>query len=283
MMGAMTFGTFDPLTDKDFLRLAELIEGHSGIRMPDIKRSMVEGRLRKRVRDLGLGGLAEYCRFIFDEGGLITEFVHLIDAVTTNKTEFFREPFHFEFLVDVIVPEALRDHGREGVKVWSAACSIGAEPYTIAMLLDDFSRRIQSFHFEIIATDISTEVLRKAVDGVYDQDMVAPIPSEMQRRYLMHSRDRSRRKVRIVPELRRQVRFGHLNLMDSSYPLPTDMDVIFCRNILIYFNRETQQKVLERLSRHIRPGGYLILGHSETLTGMALPLRPVGPTIFRSE
>jgi chemotaxis protein methyltransferase CheR len=235
------------------------------------------------VRDLGLADLHDYCRYIFEEGGLASEFVQLIDAVTTNKTDFFREPMHFQFLTEVLLPEAVRDHGHSGVRIWSAACSIGAEPYTIAMVLDDYARRVRHFRYEVVATDISTDVLRTAIEGVYDMEMTEPIPPELRDRYLMRARDPDRRQARIVPELRSAVRFGRLNLMDQKYPVPTDMDAIFCRNILIYFDRATQLKVLERLSRHLRPGGYLILGHSETLTGMALPLRSVGPTIFRND
>lgn len=282
-MSFLSAGGSDPLSDADFSRLAELIEGYSGIRMPAMKRLMVEGRLRRRVRDLGLHSLHAYCRHVFDEGGFGAEFVHLIDAVTTNKTEFFREPVHFQYLADTIAPAALADHGRDGIRVWSAACSIGAEPYTIAMVLDDLGRRTRPFRFEVVATDISTEVLRTAFDGIYDESMAEPVPDDLRQRYFMRSRNAERRQIRVVPELRSTVRFARVNLMDERYSVPADMDAVFCRNILIYFGRDAQRAVLERLCRHLRPGGYLILGHSETLTGMDLPLRPIGPTVFRNE
>ncbi|TWB15276.1 chemotaxis protein methyltransferase CheR [Nitrospirillum amazonense] len=276
----------DRLGARDFRRLAAFIQDYSGIKMPESKRTMVEGRLRKRVVATGAADLADYCARLFDGGGLADEAIHLIDVVTTNKTEFFREQEHFRILEEVALPELLarrRAGPYTSLKVWSTASSIGAEPYTLAMVLADASQRHGGFRVDIVATDISTRVLETAATAIYPEEMIAPVPPEMRQRYLLRSKDRARRLVRIVPELRRMVRFGRLNLMDATYPVDRDLDVIFCRNILIYFDKPTQQAVLARLCDHLRPGGYLFLGHSESLAGSGLPMRPLGASVFRRE
>ena len=279
----MQIDNHDHLSPRNFQRLASFIESYSGIKMPPSKITMVEGRLRKRLRATGMPNLKQYCEFLFDNDGLASESVHLIDVMTTNKTEFFREPDHFRFLAEKAVPR-LAASPRSGtgkpLKVWSAACSIGAEPYTLAMVLADLGQQTSGQRFDITATDICTEVLDTAVAGIYPDAMVQPVPAEIRRRYILRSKDRSRNQVRIVPELRAMVRFARVNLMDTSYLVDREMDIIFCRNILIYFDKETQQAVLQRLTDHLRPGGFLFLGHSETLAGFRLPVEPVGPTVF---
>jgi len=281
---ADTGGHLDHLSARDFRRLADFIQEYSGIKMPEAKKTMVEGRLRKRVRATGAADLSAYCRRLFDEGGLDDESVHLIDVITTNKTDFFREPEHFRFLTDVAVKQIIADR-RAGpqsvIKLWCTASSIGAEPYTMAMVMEDASQRLGGFQARIVATDISTRVLETAAMAIYSEAMIAPVPPEMRKRYLLRARERDRGLVRIVPALRRMVQFGRLNLMDASYPIDRDMDVVFCRNMLIYFDKQTQQAVLSRLCSHLRPGGFLFLGHSETLAGFGLPVTPVGPTVFR--
>jgi chemotaxis protein methyltransferase CheR len=270
------------LTQRDFHRLAKFIEGYSGIKMPPSKITMIEGRLRKRLRATGMPDLKHYCDFLFEKDGLTTEAVHLIDVMTTNKTEFFREPDHFKYLAEQAVPNLL-SNGRAGpaLKIWSAACSIGAEPYTLAMVLADLGQRAAGPRYGITATDISTEVLDTALAGIYPEVMIQPVPPDLRHRYVLRSKDPARQQVRIVPELRAAVRFGRVNLMETPYQVEHDMDIIFCRNILIYFDKETQETVLRNLTSHLRAGGFLFLGHSETLGGFRLPLEPVGPTVFR--
>lgn len=275
--------TADHLSQRNFQRLAGFIEDYSGIKMPQTKVTMVEGRLRKRVRATGMSSLKQYCDYLFEHNGLATEAVELINAVTTNKTEFFREPEHFRFMTEQAVPQLLsRSQGaaRLPLKIWSAACSSGAEPYSIAMVLADLAQRMASLRFAVTATDICTEVLATALAGIYPDAMVKPVPEELRRRYVLRSRDRSRQQVRIVPELRATTQFARINLMETPYPVDRDMDIIFCRNTLIYFDKPTQEAVLQRLCHHLRGGGYLFLGHSETLSGFQLPLKPVGPTVF---
>ena len=272
---------FDGLSDRDFRRLAELIHSYSGIKMPPGKRTMLEGRLRRRVRATGSASLADYCRSLFEEDGLAQELVDLIDAVTTNKTEFFREPTHFDFLRDRGLSMLIRPE-RRALKAWSAACSIGAEPYTLAMVIEEHLRETRSrADYSILCTDLCTEVLEEAVAGIYQTAMIEPVPMELRRRYLMRARDQHRNIVRITPALRSRLLFSRLNLMDDAYPVDDDMDMIFCRNILIYFDKPTQSKVLSRLCSHLRPGGMLFLGHSESVVGIDLPVKQIASTIFQ--
>lgn len=273
----------DQLREEHFVKLSRLIEDHTGIKLPPIKRTMVEGRLRKRIRVLGLSTLQEYGHAIFDDGKLEDEFVHLVNCVTTNKTDFFREPEHFDFLRERAIPEILsrRGNGDRQLKFWSAAASIGAEAYTMAMVASDTVDPAKH-RVSILGTDISTETVVQAQRAIYPAEMMATIPEPMQKRFLMKARSSVRREMRIVPELRRMVSFQHLNLMDSTYPVDRNFDVIFCRNVLIYFSKQSQDSVLKRLCRHLRAGGFLILGHSESLAGASQEdMRQVAPTIFR--
>jgi chemotaxis protein methyltransferase CheR len=275
----------DHLRPADFERIATLIGREVGIRLPPAKRLMVEGRLRRRVRARGFDTFDEYCRDLFHGNGLKEERTFLINAVTTNKTDFFREPQHFDFLTRSIVPSLLAArHGERQprLKLWSAASSTGAEAYTIAMLLADLAAQRRDFRFAILGTDISTAVLDVAERAVYPAEMIAAVPEEMQARYIMRPRQpRARAEVRIAPEIRRQVRFAYLNLMDANYGVDRDVDVIFLRNVLIYFERRDQEAVINRLVGHLRPGGYLLLGHSESMIGGAIAVRQVAPAVFQ--
>jgi len=273
----------DELQEKHFTRLARLVEDHTGIRLPPAKRTMVEGRLRKRMRALGISCLRDYGAAIFEGGKLEAEFTHLVDCVTTNKTDFFREPDHFDFIRDTALPTLLarRHAGEAPIKFWSAAASIGAEAYTIAMVAAE-TLGLERRTFFVLGTDISTEVISQAQRAIYPDAMVEPIPPILRQRYVMRSVNAQRKEVRIVPEIRRLVRFQHLNLMDETYPVDRDIDVIFCRNILIYFTKDIQNAVLEKLCKHLRRGGFLFLGHSESLAGGGQnAMRQVAPTIFQ--
>jgi chemotaxis protein methyltransferase CheR len=281
----MTTDVHGELSNRDFGRLAQLIESHCGIKMPPAKKLMVEGRLRRRVRALALRDVGEYCAFVFDRGGLDQEIVHLVDVVTTNKTDFFREPEHFDVLAQQAAPAMLQDGIglSRPLRVWSAACSTGQEPYTLAMVLAEVAAGLRGYKFSIRATDICSEVLEVALRAVYPAEHVEPVPAEMRKRYLMRSRDPHAHQVRVVPELRSTVSFRRLNLIEGAYPWDAPMDITFCRNVLIYFDRPTQFRVLDFLCRNLRPGGWLFLGHSETLSGMALPLRPILPAVYLRE
>lgn len=274
----------DTLSSAHFDRIAALVQDRTGIRLPPSKRIMIEARLRRLMRDAGAQSVAGYCDYLFHQGGLATEETHLIDAATTNKTDFFREPDHFRFLAGPGIDGLLRLHrsaGRPRLKVWSAAGSNGAEAFTAAIVLAEQVAQGRRFDFSVLGTDICTTALRQAHQAVYPSDFVAPVPPALRHRYFLEARDPQRREVRVVPELRRCVRFEQLNLMDKTYGFDRDFDAIFLRNVLIYFEHEVQIAVTRRLMGHLRPGGYLFIGHSETSVGSALSLRQIGPATFQ--
>ena len=272
------------LSQELFSRLSDFIYRESGIKMPLTKKTMLEARLQKRLRSMGLTSYDEYCSYLFSPEGIANELVHMIDVVTTNKTDFFREAQHFEYLIEHVLPSLVQSRGagiRRPFMAWSAACSSGEEPYTLAMVLDQFSRRARGFTFQVLGTDISTRVLETARDGIYHEERIEQIPLELRRSYFMKSRDRSRRLVRVVPELRAHVKFRRLNFMEDDFGMREKMDVVFCRNVLIYFDRPTQEAVINRICGHLHSGGYLFTGHSEPINGMKVPLTPVANTVSR--
>jgi len=246
------------------------------------KRGLVACRLQRRARDLGMDSVDDYCATLMEDRRLEEEFPHLVNALTTNKTDFFREPVHFDFLVDVAIPALLRSgSGRtRPLTVWSSACSVGPEPYTIAMVLAEYARLHSDFTFQVYGSDIDTDVLDQAVRAVYDEQMISPVAPDMVRRYFLRSRDPRDHRVRVVPEIRRLVSFWRMNLLEPEYIWSRPMDVIFCRNVLIYFDRETQQKALGGLMNYLKPGGFLCVGHSETLNGLSLPVRQLAPATY---
>ncbi len=261
------------ISTRDFKRLCDLVYARAGIRLGSEKKTMLEVRIKRRLKALDLSSYAQYCEYLFGREGLKEELVPLIDVVTTNKTDFFREPGHFNFLVDKALPELTAGEGGGGpLMVWSAGCSTGEEPYTLAMLLSEYGLAHPGFEFRILATDISTAVLEKAELGIYSKDMVIPVPAALRKKYLMASREPGSNRVRIVPELRRLIEFRRLNFMDADYRVSEKADAIFCRNVIIYFDRRTQQNVLRKLSQRLVPRGYMFVGHAETLHDMDLPL-----------
>jgi chemotaxis protein methyltransferase CheR len=271
----------DTLGNRDFARLAALVYSEAGIRLGPEKRTMLEARLKRRLRALALDSYARYCDLLFSEEGRGDERIRFIDVVTTNKTDFFREAGHFDFLAQRALPEWTSRGMDRPMLLWSAGCSTGEEPYTLAMVLSEYAEAHPGFRFRILATDISTAVLEKAEMSVYTIDSVGPVAPELRRKYLLRSRDRSSNHVRIAPELRRLVEFRRLNFMDADYGLEQKADAIFCRNVLIYFDRPTQERILRRLTDCLMPGGFLFVGHAETLHDMRLPLTPAGTALYR--
>jgi len=272
------------LSEKDFRRLSELIQSSSGIKMPNPKKVMIEARLRKRLKALGMKSFRAYCDYLFSPEGRKQELVPMIDVITTNKTDFFREPRHFDYLTQTAVPELVRSEGagiRRQLIVWSAGCSTGEEPYTIAMVLNELVKKQPAFHFMVLATDISTKVLDKAMRGVYERERIEAVPGALKKKYFMQSIDTKKHLVRIVPELRAAVRFRRLNFMDGDFGMREPMDIIFCRNVIIYFDKPTQERLLNHLCEHLIPGGYIFMGHSETLSGLNVPLVSVGSMVYR--
>ncbi|MGE4298683.1 MAG: protein-glutamate O-methyltransferase CheR [Desulfovibrionaceae bacterium] len=269
------------MTEEDFKQCSEFIHAELGIKLPPAKKTMLEARLQKRLRVLGLATYGEYCDYLFTSEGMAGELGSLINAVTTNTTDFFREPKHFDFLSGHVLPEWMAANGpHRRLRLWSAGCSVGMEPYTLAMVLNEFKAVSAGFTFSILATDISSQALEKAVAGIYEEDRVAPVPDALKRKYLLRSKDRTRRLVRIAPEVRKQIAFKRLNFMDA-FSFREPMDIIFCRNVIIYFDRPTQEVLFQKFCQHLRPGGYIFIGHSESLAGMDLPLRQTAPTVYR--
>lgn len=269
------------MTNREFTCLSHFIYEQCGIKMPEAKKTMLEGRLQKRLRSLGMKNFSEYTDYLFRPQGNEQEVVQMIDLVTTNKTDFFREPDHFDYLRDKLLPEWCDKHGNRRLSVWSAGCSTGQEPYTLAMVLHDFGCRRSGFDFQILATDISTRVLDQAKKAIYTEAVLEPVPPVMKSRYLMRSKDHQSGLARIVPELRAKLKLRRLNFLDDDFGLREPLDVIFCRNVIIYFDRPTQARLLQRFYGHLRPGGHIFMGHSETLSGLDIPLVSVAPTVYR--
>lgn len=279
MSTAVSVNFDDSLSNRDFRELANFIYEYCGIKMPETKRSMLEGRLRKRLRATGYSTFSEYCDYLFRDGGMEKESIFLIDVVTTNKTDFFREPNHFDYMERVALP-ALAKQGISRVRAWSSACSTGAEPYTMAMVMAEAVERGIISDFNILATDLSTDVLQKARSGIYSRDLVDPVPPELKRKYVMQAKERNRNDVRIAAKLRAKIGFARMNLMNPKYEIGDPVHILFCRNVLIYFDKKTQTHVLTQLCKCIAPGGYLLIGHSETVSGINLPIKQVANTVF---
>lgn len=272
------------LTEQTFARFSRLVYEQCGIKLAPHKRSMLEARLRKRLRVHNLQNFEEYAELVFARDMDHDELIKLIDVVTTNKTDFFREPAHFDYFVKSALPFLVSNFGagiNQPLRVWSAGCSTGKEPYTLAMVLKEYQAGLADFRFDILGTDICTEVLEKAVQGIYSVFKADPIPPLLKKKYLLKSKDPESRVVRIVPELRALVRFCRLNFMDDDFGFREPFDIIFCRNVLIYFDRPTQERLLTKLADNLASGRYLFLGHSETLLGLSLPLKQMAPSVYR--
>ena len=272
------------MSDAIFKHFSAYIYEEMGIKMSDNKRVMLQARLLKRIRILKLPSFEAYHDYLFSPAGNQNELADFVHEVTTNKTDFFREPNHFTYLIDQALPTLFRE-GRSmfhnPLRVWSSACSTGEEPYTLAMFLHDYGTRNQGFSYTVLATDISTTVLREAQKAIYDERRIAPVPAPMKKKYILRSKNKESQEVRIVPELRSHVEFRWTNLKAPKLAATEKMDVIFCRNVIIYFDQPTQELVLNNLCNHLLPGGFVFMGHSENLNGLRIPLTQVAPTIYR--
>ncbi len=278
----MTEGYDRPeLKQKDFKRLSKFIEDELGIRMPEIKKVMLESRLHKRLRTLSINSYSDYCDFLFSEKGMKNELPFMIDVVTTNKTDFFREPDHFIYLENNVVLPLLQTNQPVHLDIWSSASSTGEEVYTLSMVLHQIRFEHPQLHFTLFGTDISQEVLQKARRGIYHESRIENIPLAQKKKFFLRSKDKNSEQVKVKPFLQENMQFRQLNLMDNDYRINKKFHVIFCRNVLIYFPQEKQKKILMQLYNHLHPGGYLFLGHSETITGLNLPYLSVAPTIYQ--
>lgn len=269
-----------PLNDADFSKLSNFIYVNYGIKLPLAKKIMLQSRLASRLKINGMKSYAEYTKYVLSGNASDNEIVNMIDLVSTNKTDFYRESAHFDFMKEVVLPNYLAKDTHQPLKVWSSASSSGEEAYTIAIVISEFIENNRKIEFEILGTDISSRILEKAKMGIYPMDRVDVIPLSQKKKYLLRSKDQENPMVRIIPQLRAKTRFQRLNLMDPAYNVPKDFDIIFCRNVLIYFDRETQEKVINKLCMHLKPGGYFFLGHSESISGIDVPLKQLKPTMF---
>jgi chemotaxis protein methyltransferase CheR len=272
------------LSDRVFQRFSTLIYDQVGIKMPPAKKTMLEARLQKRLKANSIDSFEEYADYVFSHDGRAAELIHLIDVVTTNKTDFFREPAHFDFLVKTALPSILAaraDALRDPVRIWSAGCSTGEEPYTLAMVLSEFSAARPDFRAVITASDICTQVLNTAKTAIYPEERTDPIPLNLKKKYLLRSREKTKSLVRISPQLRSMVSFRRINFMDDEFGISEKMDIIFCRNVVIYFDKPTQQRLMQKFYRQLKPGGYLFIGHSETLNGLDVNFSAVASTVYR--
>lgn len=270
------------MRDKEFEFIRSLVYERSRINLGPDKRELVSARLGKRLRARQLETVGEYCRLLQTDGHE-DELAHLIDAISTNHTFFFRENAHFEFLRDTIVPEMLKRRRTESwprFNVWSAACSSGEEPWSIAITLAECLPGA-AWDWHITATDISHRILEKAQAAVYRAEVVDKLPAPLVRAHFQRGIGPQAGNYRVRPELRSRVDYGQLNLLEGEPSGREPFQVVFCRNVMIYFDRPTQEELVARLTRRLVPGGYLLVGHSESLTGIPHGLETIKPAIYR--
>ncbi len=269
------------LSDREFSAFQALIHEVAGIWLGDNKRALVVGRLARRLRELELPSFAAYHRLALQDPA---EMVRMLDAITTNETHFFREPAQFELLADRLCPqwerEAAAGQRARRLRIWSAACSSGEEPYSLGMLLHDRLGR-SGWAIDILASDLSTKVLGRAKEAVWPVEKTAGIPAPYLRRYMLRGMGPEEGRVKVGCEIRDLVRFTRLNLQDEHYAVHGTFDAVFCRNVLIYFDAPSRQRVIARLMSHIVPGGYLFLGHAESLMGMSSRARSLRPAVYQ--
>jgi chemotaxis protein methyltransferase CheR len=265
------------LSDEEFQYIAKIIYNYAKINLTEKKRSLVISRLSKRIRMLGMKSFAQYIEYLKTSGNDSDEFQKMVDALSTNYSLFFREPYHFDFLQEQVFP------GRTGgpLNIWSAAASTGQEIYTILITLMEYQRRTgEHFSYNLYASDINSEVLRTASRGIYPRKDTGKIPQFLLERYFLSGKGEQQEMVKVKKELVKKVRFFRLNLSDKEYSLP-QMDVIFLRNVIIYFDKDTKVELIDRLCDYLKPGGYLFLGHSESLSGISDRFYVRGKTVYQ--
>lgn len=263
-------------TDHDFRFIQSLVSKKTGIELASHKKNMVYSRLVRRIRHLKIDSFSQYCDILNADtnGG---ELINFVNAITTNVTKFFREEHHFKHLKEVVAAE-LVENGFRKIRMWSAGCSMGMEAYSMAMTMHDALPGIQQMDFKILATDIDTEVLKKGSEGEYPAEVLANIPKEYQREYVESSSDKN--QVRISDTLRNLVSFKQMNFLDA-WPVKGPFQVIFCRNVVIYFSKETQRVVFDKFADRLVMGGWLYIGHSENLFNVSNRFESLGHTIYR--
>lgn len=264
-------------TDRDFRYISSLIGEHAGIVLGEVKRDLVYGRLVKRLRALGMRRFSDYCDYL--QRGDNDEFEQFVNALTTNLTSFYRESHHFDYLESVILPGLIREPGRRSLRIWSAGCSTGPEPYSIAMSVAESVPA--DWDVKILATDIDTKVISTAQAGVYDLEVAQRgLTQQRLKRWALRGKGERSTQIKMRPELQSMIRFRPLNLLEP-WPLKNAFDVVFCRNVVIYFDKATQEKLFDRFANQLAPDGHLIIGHSESLNKICDRFSLVGKTIYR--
>ena len=265
------------LRDKDFRKIVELVMNTAGIVLSEKKRPFIQGRLGRRLRALGMQDFRQYCNLLETPAG-DEERSNLINAITTNHTSFFREQHHFAYLTRTILPKIMQDAGdQRRLRIWSAGCSTGEEPYTIAMTLRDVPTLQNGWDVKILATDLDTNVVAHAAAGVYDAERLEGVPSSQRKRFVT---ELSNEKGQMNDELCSLITFAPLNLL-QKWPMKGPFDIIFCRNVVIYFDKPTQRKLFDRYAEILKPNGWLFIGHSESLLNVTDRFDLVGRTIYR--
>jgi len=265
------------LTEDEFGQIANYIYSNYGIKMPPEKKLMLEGRLYKRLRETKNNTFRSYLDFVFETDDGKGELINMVDVITTNKTDFFREPHHFEYLKQKFLPQYENDE----INIWSSASSTGEEIYTIAITMEEYQlEHGRNVDYNLFASDISTKVLKQANSAIYNEARIKDLPLNLKRRYFLKSKDPLKKTVRVIPELRNKVSFNRINLLQPIKDYTKLFDLVFCRNVLIYFDRETQESVLNNICDKMKVGATLMLGHSESISGLSLPLKQIQPTIF---
>ncbi len=262
------------LEEPEFLKISRFVEKNYGIRLPITKRIMVQNRLYKRLIATEIPTFEEYVKYVFSPEGK-QEIEAMIDEITTNKTEFFREQPHFDFLTDHVFKYA--PVGKV-FKIWSGGCSTGEEPYSLAICAE--TSRVK---YNITATDISNKALAAAQKGIYRPEAVAKLPREIVLKFFEKQVIENKTYYAVKKHLKYHIKFSKLNFKDTTYNLPHDFDIIFLRNVLIYFSIDTQNEILNHVVRHLKSDGYLFLGFSETIYNKVLPLQRIGPSIYRKK
>jgi len=270
------------LSTEAYRTLVDLVYQHSRICLGPDKQPMLANRLRKRLRALGLVSYDDYCA-VLRSGKGPDEIQQLVDLISTNHTRFFREPEHFTFLTGRILPELLPRITAKGssLRVWSAAGSSGEEPYSLAIMLAEFFRQTVLVDWRVEASDISLRMLAEAERGIYPLDPRHALPPELLKRYFQRGVDARNGTCRVKADLRKRVRFQRINLFQAEYPVPREQHVIFCRNVMIYFDPASRATLVQKLTRQLAPGGFLVIGHSESLMGIRHDLKTVRQSVFR--
>ncbi|MCK4739335.1 MAG: protein-glutamate O-methyltransferase CheR [Deltaproteobacteria bacterium] len=281
----LQFSNFE-LTDKEFTSLSRLIHEKVGIKLGDHKRELLKNRLRKRLNTLRLKSFSEYFKYIMEDDHCGTEMSEMLTAISTNVTFFFREEDHFEFLKSTVLPEIVKDKKRGGVKKirgWSAGCSSGEEVYSIAITIREFLEDPTLWDTKLLASDISTKTLDIAVRGIYLPKALKTIPAHLVSNYFTTLSTDERRNLQVKDKLKSMVSVRHLNLQDKVYPFKGQFDFIFCRNVLIYFDKPTQRELVGKYHKYLKTGGYLFLGHSEGMAGHYPGFKYAAPAVYKKQ